>query len=84
MSYENGLRINIRIEKDIIPFLIRNHLWDKEKNEPEKSMLILEWVEKKEDITEQNYINAEHKRYFYWYFTKRGKENICKLINNLY
>ncbi len=80
MSYENGLRKNVRIEKDIIPFLIRNFLWDKEKDEPNKSMIKLGWVEKKEDITEKDRL----KSYYYWHFTEQGKKNICTLINNIY
>lgn len=84
MSYENGLRKNARIEKDIIPFLVRNCLWEKDKNEPCKSMLILNWVEKKEDITERKYINGKCVPQYYWHFTQKGKEGIVKLINNIY
>lgn len=80
----SGLRINERIEKDIIPFLIRNYLWNKDSNEPSKSMIILGWVEKKEDITERTYTGGLVKEFYYWHFTKKGKENICKLICNLY
>ncbi len=84
MAYENGLRVNARIEKDIIPFLVRNYLWDKEKNEPNKTMLKLGWVEKREDITEREYVKGNLKQYFYWHFTNSGKEGIRTLINNIY
>ena len=80
MGYHDGLRVNTRIEKDIKPFLIRNHLWDKESDEPTKTMIILNWVEKREDITERE----KDKSFFYWHFTPEGKEGICKLIINVY
>lgn len=76
----DGLRIHSRIEKDIIPFLIRNYLWDEDNNEPNKAMKLICWVEKIKDIQESTY----DKPIYHWYFTKIGKENICKLINNIY
>ncbi len=84
MANENGLRIGVRIERDIIPFLIRNYLWDKNKNEPTKAMLTLKWIEKIEDIIEREVVKGEVKKYHYWHFTEKGKEGICKLINNIY
>lgn len=79
---KNGLRINERIEGDIIPFLIRNYIWDKERNAPSKGLS--DWFEEKEDIAERTYYGGIRKDFFYWHFTKKGKENICKLIINLY
>ena len=86
MGRDLGLRINDRIENDIKPFLIRNYLWDKENDCPNKSSIILEWFEKKEDITDAYTDKNSGKRmeFFYWHLTQKGKEGICKLINNLY
>lgn len=80
MGYQDGLRINARVEKDIKPFLIRNHLWDAEKDEPSRSSIILGYFEYREDITER----TAQKSHQYWHFTQKGKENICKLIMNVY
>lgn len=82
MSRDLGLRINDRVEKDIIPFLIRNYLWDE--NGPNKSTIILDWFEKKEDITEVEYSKGKHNKKLYWHFTQKGKDAICKLMQNIY
>ena len=86
MANENGLRLNSRVEKDIIPFLVRNYLWDENSNEPNKSSIHLGFFEKKEDIIERDYNgkNGTMRRYYYWHFTELGKNAICKLITNIY
>lgn len=73
MGYEHGLRFNARIEKDIIPFLIRNYLWDKDTNLPNKSMIILGWVEKKEDVCETHVVDSRKITPSYWHFTQKRK-----------
>lgn len=84
MSNETGLRINSRIEKDIIPFLVRNHLWDDKENKPSKSMITLGWVESIEDIHQRVYNNGKIETKFYWHFTEHGKDSICTLLKNIY
>ncbi len=86
MSRNLGLRINDRIEKDIIPFLSRNFLWDDKNNCPGRTLIILDLVEKKEDITEKYFDknSCEYISFYYWHFTKKGKDFICKLIQNIY
>lgn len=77
-----SLRVNDRIEADMISFLKRNYLW--EDNEPAKTMHILELVEYREDIQSVQYNEGVRTSKSYYHFTQKGKDFICKLIQNIY